>query len=350
MIRSVKPKNARAKRALEKKAPKIVENVKTALFIPGHSSTKALHDIMVDLSSLKKPDIKRFQRKNEILPFEDSDKIEFFSEKNDCSILILSTHNKKRPNNLTFIRTFNYKIYDMVELSILQNFKLFQDFKKQTFNVGLKPMFVFNGANFDNHVIYKQVKSLFLDLFRGEVTNLQDVLGLQYVISISAAEVESTGQSQDGQTQGQEQEHINDTSNLPIINFRVYKLKTYKSTEPKLPRCELEEVGPRFDFKIGRYQSPSSDMEKEAHMVPKQLQTKERKNINTDDMGDKVAKIHVGTQDLAKLQTRKMKGLKSKYDQMTEEDEQEEEGADEYEDEIVSEYEEEDSSNKRRKI
>ncbi|GMG21341.1 unnamed protein product [[Candida] boidinii] len=91
-------------------------------------------------------------------------------------------------------------------------------------------------------------------------------------------------------------------------------------------------------------------MEKEAHMVPKQLQTKERKNINTDDMGDKVAKIHVGTQDLAKLQTRKMKGLKSKYDQMTEEDEQEEEGADEYEDEIVSEYEEEDSSNKRRKI
>ena len=32
-------------------------------------------------------------------------------------------------------------------------------------------------------------------------------------------------------------------------------------------------------------------------------------------MGDKVAQIHVGKQDLSKLQTRKMKGLKEKYDQ-----------------------------------
>jgi len=31
-------------------------------------------------------------------------------------------------------------------------------------------------------------------------------------------------------------------------------------------------------------------------------------------MGDKVAQIHVGKQDLSKLQTRKMKGLKEKYD------------------------------------
>lgn len=36
MIRTVKPKNARAKRAMDKKEPKLVENVKQASFVhPG---------------------------------------------------------------------------------------------------------------------------------------------------------------------------------------------------------------------------------------------------------------------------------------------------------------------------
>ena len=37
---------------------------------------------------------------------------------------------------------------------------------------------------------------------------------------------------------------------------------------------------------------------------------KKRKNIETDEMGDKVGKIHLGKQDLSKMQGRKMKGLK----------------------------------------
>ena len=35
-----------------------------------------------------------------------------------------------------------------------------------------------------------------------------------------------------------------------------------------------------------------------------------KKNINTDIVGDKVGRIHLGRQDLSDLQTRKMKGLK----------------------------------------
>lgn len=140
MIRTVKPKNARAKRALVKREAKLVENVKQALFIPGQSCNKNLHDIMVDLSALKKPDMKRFNRKNDIHPFEDMSPLEFFSEKNDCSLMVLMTSSKKRKNNMTFIRTFGYKIYDMIELMVADNFKLLSDFKKLTFTVGLKPM------------------------------------------------------------------------------------------------------------------------------------------------------------------------------------------------------------------
>jgi len=37
---------------------------------------------------------------------------------------------------------------------------------------------------------------------------------------------------------------------------------------------------------------------------------KRKKNIAVDDMGDMRGQLHVGKQDLSKLQTRKMKGLK----------------------------------------
>ncbi|KAI5951417.1 RPF2 [Candida jiufengensis] len=305
MIRTIKPKNARSKRALAKKEAKLVENTKSALFVPGSTGNKLLHDIMCDLMAIKKPFAKKFSKKNEIRPFEDSSELEFFAERNDASLMVFSSNNKKRPNTLIFTRFFNHKVYDMIELMII-NHKLIQDFKKLTFTIGLKPMFVFNGPAFDNHPVYQQIKSLFLDFYRGEETDLQDVAGLQYIISISTGEIED----------------LNNDKNLPQVNFRVYKLKTFKSGQ-KLPRVELEEIGPRIDFKIGRRITPAPEVEKDAYRKPKQLQPKEKKNISTDFMGDKVAQVHVGKQDLSKLQTRKMKGLKEKFDQISEDEDEE---------------------------
>lgn len=266
--------------------------------MPGATGNKFLHDAMIDLMALKKPDAKKFSKKNEIRPFEDASGLEFFSEKNDASLMVLSTHNKKRPNTLVFTRFFNHKVYDMIELSIQNNHKLLADFKKLTFPVGLKPMFTFNGPAFDSHPVYQQIKSLFMDFYRGDETDLQDVAGLQYIISLSVGEIEDEN-----------------SSTLPLVHFRVYKLKSYRSGQ-KIPRVEVDEIGPRFDFKVGRRVTPAPEVEKEAMSKPKQLQAKEKKNVTTDFMGDKVAKIHVGNQDLSKMQTRKMKGLKAKYDQV----------------------------------
>jgi ribosome production factor 2 len=38
---------------------------------------------------------------------------------------------------------------------------------------------------------------------------------------------------------------------------------------------------------------------------------RKRKNVEVDEMGDLRGRVHVGKQDLGRLQTRKMKGLKS---------------------------------------
>lgn len=249
--------------------------------------------------ALKKPHCKKFSKKNEIRPFEEAAELEFFSEKNDTSLMVFSSNNKKRPNNLTFARFFNHKVYDMVELSIqADDCKLLQDFKKLTFTIGLKPMFVFNGPAFDNHPAFQHIKSLFMDFYRGDETDLQDVAGLQHIIALSTGEIEDP----------------NSTA-LPLLHFRVYKLKTYRSNQ-KVPRVEIDEIGPRFDFKIGRRISPAPEVEKDALSKPKELEAKVKKNVNTDFMGDKIGRIHVGNQDLGKLQTRKMKGLKAKYDQV----------------------------------
>ncbi|KAL6927962.1 hypothetical protein ACO0SA_004585 [Hanseniaspora valbyensis] len=321
MIRTVKPKNARSKRALENKEGKIIENVKTALFIPTHTSNQSLHDITIDLSNMKKPFMKKFTKKNQntdLLPFDkaDNSNLEFFSEKNDASIIILSSNNKKRPNNLTFVRFFEYKVYDIIELQVIKNFKLMQDFKKLTYNVGLKPMFSIQGDIFNTNPTYMHIKSVFMDLYKGDSSSqIQDVKALQYVISLSV-----------------DKEYDETLSNdLPNVLFRVYKIRSYKSsngsvinsnTGKLLPRIELEEIGPRLDFKVGREQLPSADMQKEALKKPRQAygannanNFRVQKNIEMDVMGDKLGRIHMGKQDLSGLQTRKMKGLKPRFDQ-----------------------------------
>ena len=55
------------------------------------------------------------------------------------------------------------------------------------------------------------------------------------------------------------------------------------------------------------------------------MQAKQEKNVETDAVGDKIGRIHLGRQDLNELQTRKMKGLKRGRATDAEEDGAEEE-------------------------
>ncbi|KAK7204633.1 Brix domain-containing protein [Myxozyma melibiosi] len=300
MMRTVKPRNARSKRAQVAREPKLIENTKKALTVRGSTCSLTVQNAMADLVAYKQPDVKKFQKKNQIHPFEDASSLEFFSQKNDASLVLFGSSSKKRPDTLTFFRSFNYQILDMFELRML-TYKAISEFKKNAVNVGMKPMFSFVGPIFDSHPHYKMVKSMLLDFFRGEQLTMLDLEGLQYIIQVSAA------------GDGNISVYSGDTSSLPDINFRVYQLKTYKSkTQTKVPRVELEEIGPRIDFKLGRVHEADPDLLKQAMRVPKQLQPKEKKNVETDIMGDKIATIHVGTQDLRTLQTRKMKGLKKR--------------------------------------
>ena len=103
---------------MDKRAPKLIENPKQALFIRASTASQQTQSILQDLFLLKKPDATNFSKKNVIHPFEDSSSLEFFSEKQDASLFVVASHSKKRPNNLTFIRTFDFKVLDMLEIGV----------------------------------------------------------------------------------------------------------------------------------------------------------------------------------------------------------------------------------------
>jgi len=203
---------------------------------------------------------------------------------------------------MVLIRTFQHKILDMLELYLdPETFRTLSQFKNAKAAVGLKPLISFSGTLFESPTpnAYTLAKNLFLDLFRGHDAGSVDVEGLQYMIHISAAE-EVEGQAP------------------PAIHFRAYLIKTSRSGQ-KLPRVDVEEMGPRMDFRVGRVKEADEAMMKEALKRPKQLEPRTKKNIETDPMGDKMGRIHVGRQDLSQLQTRKMKGLKRGRDDADEE-------------------------------
>jgi ribosome production factor 2 len=253
---------------------------------------------MADLNALKEPFTMRFTKKNQIHPFEDASSLEFFSTKNDVSLIVFGNHSKKRPHCVTLARCFDHRLLDMIELYIDQDtFRSIQQFKAERKPaIGLKPLLAFSGTPFDSPTpnAYTLAKSIFTDMFKGQDASSIDVEGLQYMIQFTA---------------GEEEEGLP----APRIHMRVYRIITKRSGQ-KLPRVETEEMGPRLDFIVGRVKEADESIMREALKRPKQLEPRTKKNITTDIMGDKLGQIHVGKQDLGTLQTRKMKGLKRQLD------------------------------------
>ena len=68
--------------------------------------------------ALKRPDVISFSKKNTVRPFEDASSLEFWSNKNDASMFVVGQSTKKRPDDLTFVRMFNGKVLDMVEVGV----------------------------------------------------------------------------------------------------------------------------------------------------------------------------------------------------------------------------------------
>lgn len=275
----------------------------------GSKCPTALNTVLKTFHSLTKPHSILFHKKNEnIRPWENTESIEFLANKNDCGIVAFGSSNKKRPNCLTLVRIFDSKVLDMCELMLLPSpdGDAIPAMNNLTMHVaiGLRPMLLFAGSPWEDptSTTHIMLKSMFVDMFKGEESDKIDVEGLQYILMVGAEE------PKDGLS--------------PVIHLRWYKIKTKRSGH-KLPRVELEDIGPKFDFKVGRVREAPRDALKEAMKQAKRPNEdmKTKKNIGMDTIGDKIGRVHLGKQDLAGLQTRKMKGLKRRAGVESDEDE-----------------------------
>jgi len=107
--------------------------------------------------------------------------------------------------------------------------------------------------------------------------------------------------------------------------FRHYGIKLKKSGS-KVPNVELEEIGPSFEFKIRRTKFADNEMRKKTYPPKKG----KKKNIGTTELKEKVAKIHIGKQnvdDITKT-VKKPKALRNKRKREDTENNEENENGD----------------------
>eukprot|EP00095_Tigriopus_kingsejongensis_P004016 snap_masked-scaffold5_size1054832-processed-gene-0.10 protein:Tk04016 transcript:snap_masked-scaffold5_size1054832-processed-gene-0.10-mRNA-1 annotation:"brix domain-containing protein 1" len=285
MQRVIKPKSQKAKRALEAREPKAVENTKETLFIRGQKCSDTIRRLMKDLAALKKPHAEALQRPNPIRPFEDPTPVERFARKMDKSLFVFGQTSKKRPDNLILGRCYDGAVLDMIELGV-DKFRPLTDFGGEKPPTGTKPVLMFAGEAFETQPELQRLKSLLIDLFRGPEVQHVRLAGIEHALQFTAT------------PEGR-------------IYLRSYAVQMKRSATPKVPRIELEEIGPSVDWVLRRSQLASAELFKTACKRVKNVYgIKKIKNIEKDEFGSVFGTIHLPSQDLSRLQTRKMKGLK----------------------------------------
>eukprot|EP00112_Aurelia_sp_Birch-Aquarium-sp1_P002632 Seg1293.6 transcript_id=Seg1293.6/GoldUCD/mRNA.D3Y31 product="Ribosome production factor 2" protein_id=Seg1293.6/GoldUCD/D3Y31 len=281
-----KPKTQRGKRAIEKKESKVIEDIKRTMIIRGGRTSQTIIDVFKNIYALKKPNAVMFQRKNILRPFEDQTSLEFFSQRNDASLLVFGSHSKKRPNNMVFGRFYDGHILDMAEFG-LENFISMSGFQVDKCTAGTKPCLLFSGEAFDSDPEYKRIKNIFIDFWRGQLVEQIRLQGLEHVMQFTAI---------DGK-----------------IYMRSYRVSLKKSGT-RTPRVEINEMGPSIDFVVRRTRLASHDLYKQACRQPKAAKVQKTKNVEHNVFGTKTGRIHMQSQDLNKLQLRKTKALKRSAD------------------------------------
>jgi ribosome production factor 2 len=276
-------KTWKGKKVLDSRQPQIQEGTKQVAFIRGSTASDKILKLVRDIVHLKKPHGVLLNKKNNnIRPFEDPTSLEFLSDKNNCPLFVFTSHSKKRPNNLILGRTFDGHILDMFEFGV-ENQKLLTDFKNSKITLGVKPVLMFAGDAFETQHEYIRMKNFFMDFFTGEKTDGIRLAGIENVISFVAVEGK--------------------------VYFRHYKIKLMKSGT-RIPRVELEEIGPRFDLVLRRNQLASEELFRKSLKQPYQLKPKKDKNKSKSDLGTTFGRIHMEKQNFSNLNVKNMKGLK----------------------------------------
>jgi len=307
-----KAKTRKGRRILERRRPQIVEDAKTALILRGNKCSSDTQALLRDLYRLRSPLATLFMRSHPEHPFEDIKRVESLCVKYDHSLFAFGSSSKKRPFRLILGRLFDGSLLDMQEFNV-EDYKSIDSFNKSVKEsvAGSKPLIAFQGAAFESDERLKRAKSLLLDFFRGPAPEKVLLQGLEQVMVCSTFDSSASGGGGGGASSSTPAAAAAAAGAAPAIFVRRFRIDMLKSGS-RLPRVELQELGPRLKLTLDRVKEPDRDRWKGAIKVPKAAKEQKVKNIKGDSMGKKRGRIHLGKQDFNQIHTVHHSKAKSK--------------------------------------
>ena len=310
---------------------------KHSLLLKGRKTSNNMNKLLQELRSIQAPASKLLNKKNPIDIFSNSgssdnsgdgvSSLEFLLTKNDCHLFGMTTHNKKRPNNLILGRVFNHQLLDSVELGI-QYYKSSihststrsaesssatpDDIPKK--RIGSKPLLLFNGDIWNNVQEYSNLRNLLIDFYRGDVVDKLVVTGLDHIIVFTTSYLNNQ----------------NTNLNNILIHQRTYHLQLKKnpkigsastSSSVPTPIAHLTSTGPDLDMIIRRSLWATSELAMTARVQPRSSNADKksaasmavkssRKNQTTNIFGETIGRLHLERQNIEKSGGRKVKALR----------------------------------------
>lgn len=305
------------RKVMKKRAPKVFEDAKEALFLRGGKSSAVITSVLRDLTRMKKPYSKMLARRNDLLPMEDGGEasVEFLCEKNDASLFAIGMHSKKRPHNLVLGRTFDGRVLDMIEVGV-EDFVSIDDAVKArhgggaTFRVGSRPLLVFAGDQWEHGgETMLRLRNLLLDFFQGQDTDRMLLGALDHVIVATAVgKDEHAGVPSDPNAATR-----SDDGRGQRIKLRHYHMSLSKGAQTlasAAPKAALSPIGFSMDMLVRRSRIAPRDLWREAVRVPREAKARKQKNVTRDEMGNKLGRVHMEKQDLDRMPMKKMKALR----------------------------------------
>jgi ribosome production factor 2 len=264
----------KGKKFLEAHEPKIEEPRKSSLFINGRKSSPILRQLWDSLAHFRYREVVKYPRKNDILPFESVQDVESFCRESDCSLFLLFSHTKKRPNNLIFGRLFDYHVLEMYEVGVSE---LVPDLPSGAIEHASIPALFFEGDRWDTD--FSTFRSVLIDFFVGDLKGKLNLHQVQHALSFTIIE-------------GQE-------TKILVRHYQVDR----SGTEPG-----LLPVSPSFEMVQRRVMLPDPDIMAGALVKP--VVNKKKKNVVKDALGRDLGRVFVKKQTVGTLRLKKFSGLK----------------------------------------
>lgn len=224
----------------------------------------------------------------ELLPFEAQGDLEGFAQRHDASLQVVSTHQKKRPENLIFSRTFDFKILDMFEFGV-SNFQSISSFAgSNDTDTYMRPSLIFQGEHWNLSDKMMRLKNYFIDFFGPKRLDEVNIVEIKKFMVFTA-------------------------TTDKVIEVKTYECKQITEILVQKNEVDLVEVGPSFTLthrrsKIGTHDEFKAACKKPA--VVKAETKKIKKNMFTNSLGEQKAKVYLQQQDVNTIATRKFKKQK----------------------------------------